>query len=72
MKNFGTTALTVLTFLMLALFAFGCADGDNGVDGITGPSGVDELSSETCAAGKVLEATEANDGTVTFACVDAP
>ena len=71
MKNFGTVVLTMFTVLILSIFVFGCADGDDGVDGITGPSGVDALTEETCLDGKVLETTLDQDGkTIILTCVE--
>lgn len=59
-------ALIVGAFLMV-----GC-DGSDGINGLTGPSGVDELATTTCETGKVIQAVAAADsGVVTITCVDA-
>lgn len=74
MKQLTTVALTVLSILMLSLL-IGCEDGKDGAPGaaseIMGPSGVEELTTETCAtSGDVLEATEdADTGVITLKCV---
>lgn len=66
-----TKILIILFVVALSFSVVACdgEDGKNGVMGITGPSGVDELSVITCAPGEALESVREDNGTVTLTCV---
>jgi len=61
--------LTVFFLVAISVSVIACEDGKDGVMGITGPSGVEELNSEACASGDVLETTVDGSGVVTLTCV---
>ena len=64
-----TKFLTMFFLLAISFSVVACEDGENGAMGITGPSGVEELTSETCASGDVLETTVDGSGVITLTCV---
>lgn len=64
-----TKFLTMFFLLAISFSVIACEDGKNGVMGITGPSGVEELTSEACALGDVLETAVDGSGVVTLTCV---
>lgn len=65
--------ILILIFLVaISLSVFAC-DGDDGVNGLTGPSGVGELTQTTCGDDKVLKSVpHATTGVVTLTCTDIP
>jgi len=66
MKKF----LTLFFLVAISFSVIACEDGKDGVMGITGPSGVDELASTTCNEGDVLTSiTDGSSGVVTLTCV---
>lgn len=61
--------LIVLFIVVISVSVMACDDGKDGVMGLTGPSGVEELTSSACASDEVLTSTTDAGGVVTLTCV---